>query len=451
MRDHRMTRGGGDELLLARELPHHRPAGLERGQRAQILADHFLLAAEAAADALGEHMDIAVVQSEQIAKLLLGDERRLRAGPHMQAPVVAAPGEGAVRLQMHVLRAGGRVRHLVDGVGFLEALLDTAELAVNIDIDVVAEGHALVVQDRRAGLHGGFRVEHRWQELILHLEQAARFLRDALGLGHHGGDPLTDEADDIVEHVSVVGVDQVILMGRGRVEFARHVLPGEDRHHAGDGKGLVALDRLDARMGMGRAQHFQMQRILGGYVERVMRLAGDDRLGERVTQAPAAGFAGNIVLDIDDAVQRVVDRVIAGAAAQIALQHARQVLARLLIEGCGGHDHAGGAEAALKGLCIEERLLHGVELAVTGKALDGRDGAPFGPKGRHQAAMERHAVQPHGAGAAVALVAAFLDAEPAVLAQERSEALARRGLRRKLLAVDREIHFAASSARICSA
>ena len=37
-------------------------------------------------------------------------------------------------------------------------------------------------------------------------------------------------------------------------------------------------------------------------------------------------------------------------------------------------------------------------------------------------------------------VAALLDAEPAVLAQERAEALAGRRLRRKRLAVDREVH-----------
>ncbi len=61
MRLHRMARGGADELFLARELPHHRTAGLERGERAQILGDHLLLPAEAAAEALGEDMDVAVV------------------------------------------------------------------------------------------------------------------------------------------------------------------------------------------------------------------------------------------------------------------------------------------------------------------------------------------------------------------------------------------------------
>ena len=160
MRGHRVARGGADELLLARELPHHRAADLQRGERAEILGDHLLLAAEAAADALGEHMDLAVVQPEQITELLLGDERRLRARAHMQAAVLAPPGERAVRLEMHVLHARGGVGHLMDGVGFLEAVLDAAELAMNVDIDIVPKGHALFVQDRRARLHGNFRIEH---------------------------------------------------------------------------------------------------------------------------------------------------------------------------------------------------------------------------------------------------------------------------------------------------
>ena len=68
--------------------------------------------------------------------------------------------------------------------------------------------------------------------------------------------------------------------------------------------------------------------------------------------------------------------------------------------------------------------------------------------------MVGHAVEPHRAGAAVALVASLLDAEEAELAQEGSEALPRRRLRREGLAVHGEIHAAApfsSSARICSA
>ena len=193
-----------------------------------------------------------------------------------------------------------------------------------------------------------------------------------------------------------------------------------------------------------------MQRILRRQVERVMRLAGDDRLGERVAHASAASITGGILLDIDHAVEGIIDRVIAGAAAEIAFQHARQIIACRLIEGRRGHDHACGAEAALEGLRIEKRLLHRVQLAVLGEPLDSGDLALGGAEGRQQAAMIGHAVEPHRAGAAIALVAAFLDTEPAMLAQEGAQALPRSRFRRELPAVDGEVHRA-SSARICSA
>ena len=358
---------------------------------------------------------------------------------------------------MHVLHPGGLIGHLVNGVGFLETLLDIAELAMDIDIDIVAEGDALLfMQDRRARLHGEFRVEYRGEKLVLDLEQPAGFFRRALGLRHDRGHPLTDEAHDIVEHVGVVGIDQMILVRGRRVELARHVLPGEHGDHAGHRESLVALDRSDARMRMRRAQHLEMERAVRRNVERVARFAGDDRFGERIAQAPAAGvFSAILFLDIDHAVQRIVDRVIAGAAAKIALQPVRQILPRFAVEGRCRHDHACGAEAALKGLRIEERLLHRVELAVAGEPFDGGDLVPGAAEGGHQAGMEGHAVEPDGAGAAVALVAALLDAEEAELAQEGSEALPRLRLRREGPAVHGEIHAVApgfaSSARICSA
>src|SRR5262249_7706441 len=147
----------------------------------------------------------------------------------------------------------------------------------------------------------------------------------------------------------------------------------------------------------------------------------------------------------------MVDGSIAGAGAETALQHAGKISARLFIEGGGRHDHAGGAEPALEGLRVQKGLLYGMQLAVPRQALDGGDGASLCTIGGHQAAMEWHAVDINGAGAAIALVAAFLDAEPAMLAQESAQTLARCRLRRELLAVNGQVHRAASSARICSA
>ena len=61
------------------------------------------------------------------------------------------------------------------------------------------------------------------------------------------------------------------------------------------------------------------------------------------------------------------------------------------------------------------------------ETFDGGDGMTFGTKGRDNAAMHRLAIEQHGAGAAVAGIAAFLDAEMTELAQECAQALA--GLR----------------------
>ena len=58
-------------------------------EHAQILADHLLLAAESAADALGKDVDVARKQIEEVAELLFGDERRLRTGAHVKPAVVA--------------------------------------------------------------------------------------------------------------------------------------------------------------------------------------------------------------------------------------------------------------------------------------------------------------------------------------------------------------------------
>src|SRR4030088_213477 len=104
-RRHLMARRRADELFFAGELPLHRPAGLERSEHAEVFGDHLLLAAEHAAAALGADMQVTRPQREDMAELLLGDERCLRAGADMKPPIVAAPGNRAMCLEVHVLNA----------------------------------------------------------------------------------------------------------------------------------------------------------------------------------------------------------------------------------------------------------------------------------------------------------------------------------------------------------
>ena len=144
----------------------------------------------------------------------------------------------------------------------------------------------------------------------------------------------------------------------------RHVLPGEHRVDSRNGERLVFADGRDARVGVRRADDLEVKHPLHRDVHRVTGVAGDDRLGQGVGEAGAAGVAGPVRLDGSDAADRVLDRVVAGAATEVPLEVEGEVLLRLLGEARRGHDHARGAKAALERLGVEKRLLHRMELAV---------------------------------------------------------------------------------------
>ena len=106
------------------------------------------------------------------------------------------------------------------------------------------------------------------------------------------------------------------------------------------------------------------------------------------------------------------DLVVAGAAAEVAGDGvADLVLARLRValqQGDGGHDHPGGADAALQPPLLDEGLLHRVQLPVPGQPLHGGHAAPLGLGGEEQAGGHRAPVQEHGAGPAVPRATALL-------------------------------------------
>src|SRR5262249_2622514 len=114
----------------------------------------------------------------------------------------------------------------------------------------------------------------------------------------------------------------------------------------------------------------------------------------------------------------------------------RQIRPLLLVEGGGRHDHARAAVSALEFLRIKESPLARMQRAVLRKPFDRCDGASSGAEGRHQARVNRCAVEPYGAGAAVACVAALLDAKGAELAQKGAQALSRLRCGRERFAVD---------------
>jgi hypothetical protein len=153
------------------------------------------------------------------------------------------------------------------------------------------------------------------------------------------------------------------------------------------------------------------------------------------------------------------DRPVAGAAAEIAGERvvdprpARR--ARLLVvEGRQGHHEARRAEAALRAVVLDHRLLDRVERAVRAlEVLDGQELAAVQRRHEADAGIDRAVAQPavfglgddDAARPAIALGTALLGAPPEGVAPEPFEHGERRvdGLERDRLVPQKEAHAAA--------
>ncbi len=232
--------------------------------------------------------------------------------------------------------------------------------------------------------------------------------------------------------------DRLVLDGREDAEGigAGNVRGREDRLEAGMG-GLHRREVAEgeAGAGMGRAHGAHPQRTLG-------RMVGAEAIGAlHLRQSVGAGDAGadraarfrHRRIGIGAArhgVDGLDDLGVAGAAAE----HAADAVLDLRARGGGvarqqvrgGHDHAGGADAALGRALGEEGGAQPVDQRIGG--LDRGDGRPSACAGGDEAGADLRAIEKDGAGAAIAGIAADLGAgEPQALAQRVGEARKGRG------------------------
>ena len=143
---------------------------------------------------------------------------------------------------------------------------------------------------RRAFGHGGPRVRHRRQGLVVHRYQLARVGRDRRGLGHDQRDRLAAIAHDIDgqrqvrgnRHVEALRQPELDVGRAGPVRLVRdrshpvtgRVLPRQHPQHAGQRRGPGRVDRTDPGMGVGRAHHEGAGHPLGRGVIGKSALAG---------------------------------------------------------------------------------------------------------------------------------------------------------------------------------
>src|ERR1700719_2796660 len=105
-------------------------------------------------------------------------------------------------------------------------------------------------------------------------------------------------------------------MQRGAEKALRNILPGKNPDHALDGESRFFVDAADPRMGVWRAQHFQVHEVVHHHIHRVTGLARDYGWTERIFETCSAGSAGNVLFRGPFAVKSVRDAAITGAPAQ---------------------------------------------------------------------------------------------------------------------------------------
>jgi hypothetical protein len=145
-----------------------------------------------------------------------------------------------------------------------------------------------------------------------------------------------------------------------------------------------------------------------------------------------------------DTVDRIFDRTIACAAAQIPFHRPTEIAALRLIQARNRDAHPGRAEPALKALRLQQRVLNGMKGPILGEAFDGRNFATVNAKGWKETAVNRFTVEENRTGTAITSVTTFLHSEPTELAQQRSQALAGTRFLRLERAIDPKLHDASA-------
>src|SRR5271157_5781381 len=161
---------------------------------------------------------------------------------------------------------------------------------------------------------------------------------------------------------------------------------------------------------------FRVRRCHGSYTEQSR--AGQPLSFRQRLQFPRGGLDG-----LDDlVVARATAEVVGQAEANIVLRRIRVVVEQCL----GGDQETGRADPALQRGAFQEALLDGMQMAVIGEPLDRLDGRSLRLDGQHEATVDRHTVEDHRAGAAVAVVAAlFGPRQPQGVAENFQQALPR--------------------------
>ena len=136
------------------------------------------------------------------------------------------------------------------------------------------------MQQQRGAAACRDRIEHRFERLVIDLDQFGSVLGDIAAIRHHQRHRLADIAHPLDGERPLV--HRRLHRGEEWIGELAHLLPGDHRPDAGMIHGFRRVDTFDVGMGVGRPDHMGMQRA--------------DRHRQIVGIAPAPGQQRRIFL-----------------------------------------------------------------------------------------------------------------------------------------------------------
>ncbi len=265
---------------------------MERQRRADgQWLDEGELAAERAAERLGDHPDALQREVERPGQLPPRDERPLRAGRDDQRPGRLEPGGAHLRLDVRLVDPGRPERPFDHAITGGERRRDVTALARNTVEDVRRELLAGVVllalvdlgvnrlevaalvirlfddaRERGAGLHRRLDVDDGLEGLVVDDEQLGAVLGCCLGLRDDERHRLSGE-HDLLTRERLGGA-----VGSRRGD--REIGGGEHGDDAGHGERGVLVEATDARVRLGREHGPRMEEAVDVAVRGVARRPG---------------------------------------------------------------------------------------------------------------------------------------------------------------------------------
>ena len=255
---------------------------LGQRDRRHLIRVGMHLDAERAADVLGQHPHLVLLETEVLGKQVLHHVRRLRALIDRETLLARVPiGHDRARLVGHAGVAAEAERGFDDRIGLRKSLIRRTGFVLALEGEIVAQ---LRMDHLRRRIERGLGIRDRCQLFVGDFDQLARILGQRAGARHHG-------ANRFALPARAVDRDRILRRRLDPFQVREHANPwGHDFGELGAGHHCDDAIRLLGRRGLDVADAcMRMRRAYEGDMHHARQRDVADILGSSLGQARKVG------------------------------------------------------------------------------------------------------------------------------------------------------------------